>query len=104
MAAAVQIQDQVLVGAAADQRLHHSIGITQLLVLLPGADGIFHGLFYTFRTGSKNDRCKADHLRMVIRDHIADNGLVSLFFHPIQEGAGIFPVVYGERKDIYMDL
>ena len=45
MAAAFQIQDQILVGAAADQGLHHGIGIAQPLVLLPGANGIFHGLF-----------------------------------------------------------
>lgn len=48
MATAFQIQDQILVGAAADQGLHHGIGIAQLLVLLPGANGIFHGLFYAF--------------------------------------------------------
>ena len=50
MAAAVQIQDQVLVGAA-DQRLHHSIG--NYTASGKVADGIFHGLFYTFRTGSR---------------------------------------------------
>ena len=65
MATAFQIQDQILVGAAADQGLHHGIGIAQLLVLLPGANSIFNGLFYTFCTGSKKDRCKSDHFCMV---------------------------------------
>ena len=104
MATAFQIQDQILVGAAADQGLHHGIGIAQPLVLLPGANSIFHGLFYTFCAGSKKDRCKPDHFCMVIRDHIADYSLVALFLHTVQKIAGAFPVIYGEREYIYMDL
>lgn len=104
MATAFQIQDQILVGAATDQGLHHGIGIAQPLVLLPGANSIFHGLFYTFCAGSKKDRCKPDHFCMVIRDHIADYSLVALFLHTVQKIAGAFPVIYGERENIYMDL
>ena len=104
MATAFQIQDQILVGAAADQGLHHGIGIAQLLVLLPGANGIFHGLFYAFCAGGKKDRRKSDHFCMVIRDHIADYSFIALFLHTVQKIAGAFPVIYGEGENIYMDL
>lgn len=71
---------------------------------MPGADGVFNGFPHAFRAGSQNDGGDSDHFRVLVGDHVADDGLVALFLHIIEQEVGIRPVFRGEGENVQFDL
>ena len=71
---------------------------------MPGADGVFNGFPHAFRAGSQNDGGDSDHFRVLVGDQVADDGLVALFLHIIEQEVGIRPVFRGEGENVQFDL
>ena len=103
-AVSVQIQDQMTVGAAVNQGLHHGVEGKQCLILMPGSNGAFYGLLYAFRAGGQDDGRNSDHFRVLVGDHVTDYGFVILFLHIIEQTVGVLPVFRGKGENIQFDL
>ena len=46
----------------------------------------------------------SDHFRVLVGDQVADDGLVALFLHIIEQAVGIRPVFRGEGENVQFDL
>ena len=85
------VQNQILVGAAANERLKHGEGLEKLLILLPIFDGMFHGRAQTLAAGGQENRGDSDEFGVIVGDHVADHRLIPLSFHLIEQAVAVLP-------------